>query len=39
MFEISSEKGKSEKIFDLLKDGADLFIHQSSIKGMREVVL
>ncbi|XP_010324875.1 kinesin-like protein KIN-6 isoform X5 [Solanum lycopersicum] len=39
MFEISSEKGKSEKIFDLLKDGADLFIHQSSIKGMREAIL
>ncbi|KAG5590813.1 hypothetical protein H5410_041327 [Solanum commersonii] len=39
MFEISSEKGKSEKIFDLLKDGADLFIQQSSIKGMREAIL
>ncbi|XP_015167766.1 kinesin-like protein KIF22 isoform X7 [Solanum tuberosum] len=39
MFEISSEKGKSEKIFDLLKDRADLFIQQSSIKGMREAIL
>ncbi|XP_055820202.1 kinesin-like protein KIN-6 isoform X2 [Solanum dulcamara] len=39
MFEICSEKGKSEKIFDLIQDGADLFIQQSSIKGLREAVL
>ncbi|XP_019227109.1 PREDICTED: kinesin-like protein KIN-6 isoform X4 [Nicotiana attenuata] len=39
MFEISSEKGKSEKIFDLSQDGADLCIQQSSIKGVREAVL
>ncbi|MCE5166051.1 hypothetical protein HAX54_014335, partial [Datura stramonium] len=39
MFEICSEKGKSEKIFDLIQDGADLLIQQSSIKGMREAVL
>ncbi|XP_047251679.1 kinesin-like protein KIN-6 isoform X6 [Capsicum annuum] len=39
MFEICSEKGKFEKIFDLIQDGADLFNQQSSIKGMREAVL
>lgn len=39
MFEICSEKGKSEKIFDLIQDGADFLIRQISIKGMREVVL
>ncbi|KAK4338570.1 hypothetical protein RND71_043057 [Anisodus tanguticus] len=39
MFEICSEKGKSEKIFDLIQDGADLSIQKSSIKGMREAVL
>nr|XP_033515417.1 kinesin-like protein KIN-6 isoform X10 [Nicotiana tomentosiformis] len=39
MFEISSEKGKSEKIFDLSQDGADLCIQQSSIKGVQQAVL
>ncbi|CAN4115712.1 unnamed protein product [Withania somnifera] len=39
MFEICSEKGKSERIFDLIQDGADLFVQQSSIKGIREAVL
>ncbi|XP_060178622.1 kinesin-like protein KIN-6 isoform X2 [Lycium barbarum] len=39
MFEICSEKGKSEKIFDLIQEGADLSIQQSSIKAMREAVL
>lgn len=37
IFEISSEPGKGEKILDLLSDGADISIYQSSIKGLQEV--
>ncbi|KAI5072669.1 hypothetical protein GOP47_0012775 [Adiantum capillus-veneris] len=39
MFEIYSEQGgRSEKIFDLLKDGAELSLQQSGIKGLHEAV-
>nr|GMC89268.1 kinesin-like protein KIN-6 isoform X2 [Ipomoea batatas]GMD91887.1 kinesin-like protein KIN-6 isoform X2 [Ipomoea batatas]GMD98414.1 kinesin-like protein KIN-6 isoform X2 [Ipomoea batatas] len=37
MFEICSEKGKSEKIFDLAQDRTDLCSQQTSIKGLQEV--
>lgn len=37
MFEICSEKGKSEKIFDLSQDRTDLCSQQTSIKGVQEV--
>ncbi|XP_019155849.1 PREDICTED: kinesin-like protein KIN-6 isoform X2 [Ipomoea nil] len=36
MFEICSEKGKSEKIFDLAQDRTDLCSQQTSIKGLQE---
>ncbi|CAH9142415.1 unnamed protein product [Cuscuta epithymum] len=37
MFEICSEKGKSEKIFDLSQDSTDLCIQHTSIKGLHEI--
>lgn len=39
MFEIYSERGKGERIFDLLPDGADLHLQQSVLKGLQEVVI
>lgn len=39
MFEISSEKGKSERMTDLLHDGGDVSMQQSVIKGLQEVIL
>ncbi|XP_031125278.1 kinesin-like protein KIN-6 isoform X2 [Ipomoea triloba] len=36
MFEICTEKGKSEKIFDLAQDRTDLCSQQTSIKGLQE---
>lgn len=39
MFEIYSERGKGEKIMDLSQDGGDLYMQQSNIKGLQEVVL
>ncbi|XP_043710052.1 kinesin-like protein KIN-6 [Telopea speciosissima] len=36
VFEIYSERGKGEKIFDLTSDRADLCLQQSAIKGLRE---
>ncbi|VFQ69434.1 unnamed protein product [Cuscuta campestris] len=36
MFEISSEKGKSEKIIDLSLDGTDLCTQHTSIRGVQE---
>lgn len=37
MFEICSERGKVERLLDLSPGGADLFMQQSSIKGLQEV--
>ena len=37
IFEIYSERGKGERILDLSPGGADLFMQQSSIKGLQEV--
>lgn len=38
MFEISSERGKSEKMIDLLHDGGDVSMQHSVIKGLEEVI-
>lgn len=37
IFEIYTERGKSEKLFDLLPDGSELSMQQSTIKGQKEV--
>lgn len=37
MFEISSERGKSEKMIDLLHDGGDVSMQHSVLKGLQEV--
>lgn len=37
IFEISSERGKVERISDLSPDGADLSMQQSTVKGLQEV--
>lgn len=37
IFEIYSEGGKGEKVFDLSPDGTELSMQQSSIKGLQEV--
>ncbi|KAK9113263.1 hypothetical protein Scep_020782 [Stephania cephalantha] len=39
MFEIYSEGGKGEKIFDLSSDGGDLSFQQSTVKGLQEALL
>ncbi|KAA8537506.1 hypothetical protein F0562_027114 [Nyssa sinensis] len=39
MFEIYSERGKAERMFDLFQDGGDLFLQQSTIKGLQEVII
>ncbi|KAL5995623.1 hypothetical protein ACLOJK_025689 [Asimina triloba] len=38
MFEICSERGKSERILDLSPDGGDLCFQQGSVKGLQEVI-
>ncbi|XP_031398798.1 kinesin-like protein KIN-6 isoform X2 [Punica granatum] len=38
MFQICSERGKAEKAFDL-SNGVELSMHQSTIKGLQEVVV
>lgn len=38
MFEISSERGKGEKMIDLLHDGGDVSLQHSVLKGLREVI-
>lgn len=38
MFEIYSDKGRSEKPIDLLSSGDDLQIQESTLKGHRKVV-
>ncbi|KAL9244036.1 hypothetical protein vseg_017853 [Gypsophila vaccaria] len=39
VFEISMEKGKGEKLFDLSPDGSDIHMQQSVVKGLKEVVI
>ncbi|KZV33162.1 bipolar kinesin KRP-130-like [Dorcoceras hygrometricum] len=39
MFEICSEKGKAERLVDLLHDGGELSMQQSVIRGLQEVVV
>ncbi|XP_020517807.1 kinesin-like protein KIN-6 isoform X2 [Amborella trichopoda] len=39
MFEICSERGRGERIFDLAQDGREVFFQQSIIKGLQEVVV
>ncbi|XP_057794860.1 kinesin-like protein KIN-6 isoform X2 [Salvia miltiorrhiza] len=39
MFEISSERGKGEKMIDLLHDGGDVSLQHSVIKGLGEAVV
>lgn len=36
MFEISSERGRGEKVFDL-SSGAELVMQQATIRGLQEV--
>ncbi|GMN35815.1 hypothetical protein TIFTF001_005546 [Ficus carica] len=37
IFEILSERGKGEKLFDLAPGGAELSMQQSSVKGLQEI--
>ena len=37
IFEIYTERGKTEKLFDLLPGGGELSMQQSTIKGLQEV--
>ncbi|KAL2346236.1 hypothetical protein Fmac_000236 [Flemingia macrophylla] len=39
IFEICSERGKAEKLFDLLSDGSEIIMHQSTVKGLREALI
>ncbi|KAF5455756.1 hypothetical protein F2P56_025302 [Juglans regia] len=39
IFEITSERGKGEKAYDLSPDGTELSMQQSTIKGLQEVVI
>ncbi|XP_057746850.1 kinesin-like protein KIN-6 isoform X2 [Arachis stenosperma] len=39
IFEICTERGKSEKLYDLLPDGGELSMRQSAIKGLQEVLI
>ncbi|KAK9269938.1 hypothetical protein L1049_025511 [Liquidambar formosana] len=39
MFEIYSERGKGERVLDLSPNGGDLFMQQSTIKGLQEVII
>ncbi|KAH9693421.1 kinesin-like protein KIN-6 [Citrus sinensis] len=39
IFEIYSERGKGEKLLDLLPDGVDLCMQQSTIKGLQEIII
>ncbi|KAK6131301.1 hypothetical protein DH2020_034951 [Rehmannia glutinosa] len=39
MFEISSEKGKAERMIDLLQDGGDICMQHSVLKGLQEAVV
>lgn len=37
MFEICSEKGKAERMVDLLNDGGEICMQQSIVRGLQEV--
>ncbi|KAK7310974.1 hypothetical protein RJT34_08799 [Clitoria ternatea] len=37
IFEIYTERGKAEKLFDLLPDGGELSMQQSTVRGLKEV--
>ncbi|XP_004500932.1 uncharacterized protein [Cicer arietinum] len=39
IFEIYSERGKAEKLFDLLPDGGELSMQQSTVRGLKEVLI
>ncbi|KAJ1387629.1 P-loop containing nucleoside triphosphate hydrolase [Sesbania bispinosa] len=39
VFEIYSERGKAEKLLDLLPDGGDLSMQQTTVKGLKEVLI
>ncbi|KAK9748563.1 hypothetical protein RND81_02G066900 [Saponaria officinalis] len=39
VFEISLEKGKGEKLYDLSPDGGDIHMQQSVVKGLKEVLI
>ncbi|XP_073275571.1 kinesin-like protein KIN-6 [Primulina huaijiensis] len=39
MFEICSEKGKAERMVDLLHDGGEICMQQSIVRGLQEVVV
>ncbi|XP_006581157.1 kinesin-like protein KIN-6 isoform X3 [Glycine max] len=39
IFEICSERGKAEKLFDLLSDGSEISMQQSTVKGLKEVII
>ncbi|KAG8377938.1 hypothetical protein BUALT_Bualt08G0085900 [Buddleja alternifolia] len=39
MFEICSEKGKAERMIDLLHDGGDMCMQYSILKGLQETVI
>jgi len=39
LFEILSERGKGEKLSDLSENGADIYMQQSAVKGLKEVSL
>ncbi|KAK2660750.1 hypothetical protein Ddye_007283 [Dipteronia dyeriana] len=39
IFEIYSERGKGERMLDLSPNGGDLFMQQSTIKGLQEVII
>ncbi|GAB4852548.1 hypothetical protein Ancab_016761 [Ancistrocladus abbreviatus] len=39
MFEIYCEKGKTEKLYDLSPDGGEILMQQSSVKGLKEVLI
>ncbi|CAL8099015.1 unnamed protein product [Prunus armeniaca] len=39
IFEISSERGKGERVFDLSPNGGDLCMQQSTLKGLQEIAI
>ncbi|OMO87370.1 hypothetical protein CCACVL1_09079 [Corchorus capsularis] len=39
VFEICAERGKAERICDLTSDGPDLYMQQSTIRGLQEVLV
>ncbi|KNA17632.1 hypothetical protein SOVF_077930 isoform B [Spinacia oleracea] len=39
VFEIHSEKGKGEKLSDLTPDGSDIYMQQSAVKGLKEILV